>query len=56
MQLPVGPQLGAPSALSAAKAALDEGDYDLASELQQMIQSKVNTLLDLYGEYTKNIL
>ncbi|MBR3212725.1 MAG: glutamine synthetase [Firmicutes bacterium] len=47
---------GRRSLLTAAKAALDEGDYDLASELQQMIQSKVNTLLDLYGEYTKNIL
>ena len=47
---------GRRSLLTAAKNALDAGDYALASEIQLMIQAKVNDLLDRYGEYTKNIL
>ena len=41
--------------LTRAKNALDEGDYDLASELQLEIQEKVSELLDKYAVYTKNI-
>ncbi|MEE0740982.1 MAG: glutamine synthetase [Emergencia sp.] len=42
--------------LTRAKAALDEGDYDLASDLQLEIQQKVNLLSDLYIRYKKNLL
>ena len=42
--------------LTRAKAALDEGEYDLASDLQLEIQQKVNLLSDLYIRYKKNLL
>lgn len=42
--------------LTRAKNALDEGDYDLASDLQLEIQQKVNLLGNLYIRYKKNLL
>ena len=42
--------------LTRAKNALDEGDYDLASDLQLEIQQKVNLLSSLYIRYKKNLL
>ena len=44
------------SLLSAAKKALDDEDYDRASELQLIIQEKITKLLDMYNEYKKNIM
>lgn len=41
--------------LTQAKDALDQGDYDKASNLQLIIQDKVSELLDTYAIYTKNI-
>ena len=42
--------------LTEAKNALDEEDYDRASELQLIIQEKIAELLDLYDAYKKNIM
>lgn len=42
--------------LTRAKAALDEGQYDLASQLQLEIQQKVSLLSNLYIRYKKNLL
>lgn len=42
--------------LTRAKAALDEGQYGLASDLQLEIQRKVNQLSNLYIRYKKNLL
>ncbi len=42
--------------LTRAKAALDEGEYGLASDLQLEIQRKTNELSDLYIRYKKNLL
>ncbi len=42
--------------LTRAKTALDEGEYELASELQLEIQQKVNLLSQLYSRYKKNLL
>ncbi len=42
--------------LTRAKAALDEGQYGLASDLQLEIQKKVNQLSNLYIRYKKNLL
>ena len=44
------------SLLSATKKALDDEDYDKASELQLVVQEKIATLLDMYNEYKKNIM
>lgn len=42
--------------LTRAKNALDEGEYELASDLQLEIQKKTNRLSDLYITYKKNLL
>lgn len=42
--------------LTRAKTALDEGEYELASDLQLEIQQKVNLLSQLYSRYKKNLL
>ena len=42
--------------LTRTKAALDAGEYDLASDLQLEIQQKVNLLSNLYIRYKKNLL
>ena len=42
--------------LSQAKDALDEEDFQKASQLQKEIQQQVKTLVDLYIRYKKNIL
>lgn len=44
------------SLLSRTKDALDEGNYDLASQLQLEIQKKTAMLSDLYTKYRKNLL
>lgn len=44
------------SLLSQTKKALDDGDYQKASDLQILIQGKVAKLLDLYAIYKKNIM
>lgn len=44
------------SLLTRAKEALDEGDYDQASDLQLQIQKNVAKLIELYVRYKKNIL
>lgn len=41
--------------LTRVKMALDEGNYDLASELQIEMQEKVQLLTDLYIAYKKNL-
>ena len=43
------------SLLTQAKDALDDGNYDKASELQLKIQLKVNELIEKYASYVKNI-
>ena len=47
---------GGKSLLSKTKEALDQGDYESASDLQLLLQKKMNELLDLYSDYKKNIL
>ena len=42
--------------LTRTKDALDEGEYDLASDLQLAILKKVAELNDLYARYKKNLL
>ena len=42
--------------LTRAKEALDNGDFQEASDLQKEIQIQVKTLVDLYIKYKKNIL
>ena len=42
--------------LTRAKDALDNGEYDLASNLQLEIQRKLNELTVKYTEYKKNLL
>lgn len=42
--------------LTRAKDALDNGEYQLASDLQIEMQKKVNQLADLYITYKKNLL
>lgn len=42
--------------LTRAKDALDQGEYDQASDLQLEIQKKVNQLAALYTRYKKNLL
>lgn len=42
--------------LTRAKDALDDGEYDLASDLQLEIQQKINKLTELYTRYKKNLL
>ena len=42
--------------LTRAKAALDNGEYEMASRLQLEIQQKVNLLETLYIRYKKNLL
>lgn len=42
--------------LTRAKDALDEGEYDLASDLQLEIQRKINDLTEKYTRYKKNLL
>lgn len=42
--------------LTRAKAALDDGEYEAASELQLEIRQKVNLLEALYIRYKKNLL
>ena len=41
--------------LTQVKMALDEGDYDKASELQIEMQEKVQQLTELYIIYKKNL-
>lgn len=42
--------------LTKAKEALDEGAYEVASDLQLKIQARVNHLARLYTRYKKNLL
>ena len=42
--------------LTRCKEAMDERDYETASDLQIEIQKKMKDLKDLYARYTKNIL
>ena len=42
--------------LTRAKEALDNGEYDEASDLQLLIQKEVGRLINLYVRYKKNIL
>ena len=42
--------------ITEAKEALDDGDYDKASELQLEIKEKMEELIRLYAEYRKNLL
>ena len=42
--------------LTRAKEALDNREYDLASDLQLEIQRKVNLLTERYTQYKKNLL
>jgi len=42
--------------LTRAKDALDDGEYDLASDLQLEIQRKMNELTEKYTRYKKNLL
>jgi len=42
--------------LTRAKDALDNGEYDLASDLQLEIQRKMNDLTEKYTRYKKNLL
>lgn len=44
------------SLLTRTKNALDEDEYDLASQLQLEIQKKTALLADLYAKYRKNLL
>ena len=44
------------SLLSETKKALDDEDYDKASQLQLIVQEKIANLLDMYNEYKKNIM
>ncbi|MDD4583464.1 MAG: glutamine synthetase, partial [Eubacteriales bacterium] len=43
------------SLLTRIKKALDEGQYQLASEMQKEMQDKVARLVDIYTEYKKNL-
>ena len=43
------------SLITRIKNALDEGDYDLASELQIKLQLTVTELLETYSVYEKNL-
>ena len=42
--------------MTRAKEALDNREYDLASDLQLEIQRKVNLLTERYTQYKKNLL
>ncbi len=42
--------------LTKTKEALDNGEYQVASDLQKEIQLKVNELAELYTKYKKNLL
>ena len=42
--------------LTRAKEALDNREYDLASDLQLEIQKSVNLLTERYAQYKKNLL
>ena len=42
--------------LTQAKEALDNDEYDKASEIQLAIQDRVNRLAELYTTYKKNLL
>lgn len=44
------------SLLTRVKQALDEGNYQLASDLQKEMQQMVELLVDIYTEYKKNLL
>ena len=44
------------SLLTRVKAAIEEKDYKLASELQIEMQDKMNELTDLYALYKKNLI
>ncbi|MCI8608306.1 MAG: glutamine synthetase [Firmicutes bacterium] len=41
--------------LTRAKEALDDGDYDLASDLQVELQKKIDQLIETYLRYKKNL-
>ena len=47
--------LSAKCLLTRAKEALDEGDYDLASDLQIELQDKIDQLIRIYLRYKKNL-
>lgn len=44
------------SLLTRIKKALDDGNYQLASELQKEMQEKIEILVNTYTEYRKNLL
>lgn len=48
-------RIGKDSLLTRIKIALDEGDYQLASDLQKEMQIKVEDLTETYVEYKKNL-
>ena len=43
------------SLLTRIKNALDEGDYQLASDLQKEMQVKIEKLTETYVQYKKNL-
>ena len=47
--------IGKKSILSQAKLALDEGNYQQASELELEIQSLTELLRSMYNDYQKNL-
>ncbi|MBR0374535.1 MAG: glutamine synthetase [Mogibacterium sp.] len=47
--------IGKTSLLTDAKAALDREDYDTASDLELVIQDKIEELRQAYNEYRKNL-
>ena len=49
-------KIGKLSLLTRIKYALDEGDYQLASDLQKEMQEKVDALVNTYINYKKNLL
>jgi glutamine synthetase len=48
-------RIGKKSLLTRIKIALDEGDYQLASDLQKEMQMKIEDLIETYVEYKKNL-
>lgn len=49
-------KIGKLSLLSRIKYALDDGDYQLASDLQKEMQLKVDEMVEIYINYKKNLL
>ena len=49
-------KIGKLSLLSRVKYALDDGEYQLASDLQKEMQLKVDEMVEIYINYKKNLL